>query len=157
MAMIHIFAHLLFAVGILKWLTWEFGKSFKPKKHLGWLVAATVFGVVGLTAAYIDSGMAGNFLLHAIGGGMATACTYEYLKAHLKPKFNWRFDLTGLILLVSTFGVLNELAEFAAEAAGFGIFSLDSQDTWRDFVANTIGALLVWSYVRLAVAARGRQ
>ena len=42
-------------------------------------------------------------------------------------------------------GVLNELAEYLFELLGMGIFSLDTHDTWRDFVANTTGALLTWA------------
>lgn len=152
--MVHVFAHLVFAVGILRWLTWEFKRPFRPERHWGWLVVVSLMSVTASMLAFIDGGRLGNILLHAIGGGMATACTYEYLKAHLRFKLNWRLDLAGLFLIVSAFGVLNELAEFAAEAAGMGIFSVDSQDTWRDFVANTVGAVIVWLYVRLLLVSK---
>lgn len=113
-----------------------------------------MLGVIAVSLAYIDGGRIGNILLHAIGGGMATACGYEYFKSQLRWHWNWRFDIAGLLLLVSTYGVLNELFEFAAELAGFGIFSLDSQDTWRDFVANTSGAVVVWLIVRYVRSVR---
>jgi len=52
--------------------------------------------------------------------------------------------LLVLFAFVCMLGVLNELAEFLFELITPLTFSVDSQDTWRDFVANTFGAALAW-------------
>jgi hypothetical protein len=149
--MIHIIGHIVFALGILAWLSWELKKPYNPTKHWGWLALTILFSVSGLALSFLStSGLGiGNYLLHAIGGGMATAATYEYLRRSLNISFNWRIELAGLFMLVSSFGVLNELIEYAFEFAGYGIYSLSSQDTWKDFVANTTGALSVWLIIVL--------
>jgi hypothetical protein len=75
---------------------------------------------------------------------MATAATYEYLRLHLGFKLNWRLNLGALFLLVSAFGVLNEIFEYFAELVGYGIYSIGPQDTWKDMVANSCGAIIMW-------------
>lgn len=143
--MLHIVGHLIFALGLLRWLTWEYKKPFKPSQHIVWLFFTFLFALLGLLLSELSTGGLGigNFLLHAVGGGMATACTYEYLRRNLGVKFSWRVELVFFFMFVSAFGVLNELLEYAAELSGLGVFSLDSQDTWRDFVANSSGAYVV--------------
>ena len=143
--MLHIIGHLVFALGLLWWLTWELKKPFEPKKHVVWLVYTIFFSILGLLLSELStSGQGiGNVLMHAVGGGMATACTYQYVKRNLNIQINWRLEVAFLFLFVSGFGVLNELLEYVAELSGYGIFSLDSHDTWRDFVANSTGAYAV--------------
>ncbi len=143
--MLHFIGHLVFALGLLKWLTWELNKPFKPKKHVQWLVLTLIFSIAGLILSELSpSGQGiGNFLLHAVGGGMATACTYLYISKNLDVRINWRLNFALLFIFVSAFGIVNELLEYAAELADMGIFSLDSQDTWRDFVANSSGSFTV--------------
>lgn len=157
--MLHLLAHLLFAVGILRWLTWELKRPFQPLKHSSWVAGLVFFSVAGLFLSELSpSGQGtGNFLLHAVGGGMATAITFEYLRRSLRIKLNWRLELAMLFLFVSGFGILNELAEYAAELVDYGIFSIDSQDTWRDFVANTSGAISSWTLIRLFRVLEGRK
>lgn len=147
--MLHLVGHLVFALGILRWLTWEFKKPFTPSKHWYWLALTLFFSLAGLLLSELSpSGQGiGNFLLHAVGGGVATACTYIYISKNMKLKLNWRLNFILLFMFVSSFGILNELLEYFAELIGMGTFSLDSQDTWRDFVANTTGAFsLLTSY-----------
>lgn len=150
--MVPIIAHMIFAYVGLRWLTWEFNKPFTPKKHIGWIVANTCFGIIALALSGVDNGRLGNIFLHSIGGGMATACTFEYFKRNLNLKFNWRVDFVALFFLVSTFGVMNEIFEFAADMSGWGIYSVDRFDTWRDFYANSAGAIIVWLFVRLLLS-----
>ena len=156
--MVPIIAHLIFAYSVLWWLSYELKKPFTPKKHSGWLGANVILGFSALALSTIDSDGIGNVLLHGIGGGMATACTYEYFKANLRLKINWRLDFVGLFFLVSTFGVLNEMYEFAADIAGVGgPYSIDRFDTWRDFYANTAGAVIVWLIVRFILRSRNQR
>lgn len=143
--MIHLIGHLICALGLLRWLCWELKKPFKPTNHVQWLVFTMLFSLAGLVLSELSpSGQGvGNFLLHAVGGGMATASTYVYILKNLNLNINWRLNIALLFMFVSAFGILNELLEYAAELAGLGIFSIDSQDTWRDFVANSSGAFAV--------------
>jgi hypothetical protein len=143
--MLHIIGHLVLALGLLRWLTWELKKPFEPKKHGILLIFTILFAILGLFLSELStSGQGiGNALMHAVGGGMATACTYQYVKRNLNLHINWRLEVAFLFLFVSGFGVLNELIEYVAELGGYGIFSLDSHDTWRDFVANSTGAYAV--------------
>ncbi len=156
--MLHIVGHLLFALGLLRWLTWEYKKSFERTKYVIWLFLTLFFAILGLLLSELStSGLGiGNFLMHAVGGGVATACTYEYLRRNLGLKLSWRVELAFFFMFVSAFGVLNELLEYVAELSGYGIFSLDSQDTWRDFVANSSGAFvaLLGIYVQRALSGK---
>lgn len=145
--MTHLLAHLVFAVGLYKYLSWELNKPFEPTRQWPWLAVTGLLSITGLALSFLSTGGLGigNFLLHAVGGGMASASTYEYLRCSLKLNFSLRLQFVGLFFFVSGFGVLNELAEYVAELSGYGIFSISSQDTWKDFVANTSGAILFWS------------
>ena len=88
--------------------------------------------------------MTGNFILHA-SGGVSSVFLFIYLTKTLRLSFvNWRVTLLVLFAFVCMLGVLNELAEFLFELITPLTFSVDSQDTWRDFVANTFGAALAW-------------
>jgi hypothetical protein len=114
------------------------------------MVANAGFGVLGLLVSLYDPNYWGNLALHFIGGGMATACTFMYLQKNLEVTLNWRLQLGALFLLVSAFGCLNELFEFAVDAGGLVIMSFDRMDTWRDILANTSGALLLWVIIKLS-------
>lgn len=140
----HIIFHLVFVLAALLFLAYEFGGKFEPMRHVGWLVVGVVAGILSVIGSNTFGHPYGNFVLHCVGGGVATALTYNYLKLHTHPKWSWRVDLLVMFGLVSALGVINELAEYAAELAGVGIFSFDSHDTWRDLVANTSGALVTW-------------
>lgn len=113
-----------------------------------WLILTLLLSVAGLALSELStSGQGlGNFLMHAVGGGMATACTYLYITKNLNVTINWHLNVALLFMFVSSFGILNELLEYYAELVGAGIFSLDSQDTWRDFVANSSGAFLLLAF-----------
>jgi hypothetical protein len=137
---------LLFGLVAAAWLRFELKKNFSLLDHIGWLAAAMTFGLLGSVIYTLNDNMAGNFLLHAIGGGMASVCLYLYLaRSTGGPKLHWRLELIALFMFVCTLGVLNELAEYAAELTTDVIMSIDTHDTWRDFVANTSGALLLWA------------
>jgi hypothetical protein len=53
------------------------------------------------------------------------------------------------MMAVATMGVLNELAEYAAELARISVFSFDTHDVWRDFAANSLGAIAMWAIIGL--------
>lgn len=74
------------------------------------------------------------------------------MHAFLTIRLNWRLGLLALFMFTSALGVINELAEFAAELLNLGIFTYDRQDTWRDLAANTSGAVLTWAIVTYASA-----
>jgi hypothetical protein len=136
---------------LLWWLQKEFHKSVAFTKHWHWLVAALLVQVCSsIISLLIPERIIGNFFYHAVGGGVTTTLLYIYLLKTYGLQFSWRVELVLLYCFVSSLGILNELAEYAGELAyGDGIFSWDSHDTWRDFVANTSGAILAWLLYRL--------
>lgn len=89
-----------------------------------------------------------NFLQHMIGGGVAVGFISIYIINSLSLKFdflqNFFFKIIFVYALVSSFGVANELLEFALDYTGVGIFSADRYDVWFDLTANTTGAFLVF-------------
>lgn len=86
-----------------------------------------------------------NFIQHAVGGGVAVSFISIYLIKNLKEKFpllnNFLVQLILVYALVSMLGVANELLEFLLDYLKVGIFSADRYDTWFDLLANTIGAI----------------
>lgn len=148
--MAHALIYLVFGLVSAAWLRFEFRKDFSLKTHYRWLVGAVGFGLLGAVLSEIVGANAGNFLLHSVGGGMASTCLYLYLARPFKFKPNWRLELASLFLFTCALGVLNELGEFFIEETFSVIMSIDSQDTWRDFVANTSGAFLLWGVLRIS-------
>jgi len=141
--MLHAFAYILFILPFTAWLGHELKRPVDLKKYWGWLLAVFIVGVLGNFSSVISSGKLSNFLLHASGGA---ACTllYVYLTKTLKLHFNWRLTVLFLFAFVCMLGIVNELAEYAGELLDVGKFSFDTHDTWRDMVANTTGAAVVW-------------
>ncbi len=94
-----------------------------------------------------------NFLQHAIGGGVAVGLVGFYLIESLKNTFpvlqKFPAQIIFTYLLVSGFGVANEILEFLLDYLGVGIFSADRYDTWFDLVANSTGAISVFLLIIL--------
>ena len=146
--MIHALAYIVFILPFTAWLGFELNKKYSLKQYWKWLAAAFTVGIVGWLVSSSGSDVFGNFLLHA-SGGVAATLLFVYLLKTLKLKFSWRLTLVILFAWVSMLGVLNELAEYFFELLGFGPFSFDNHDTWRDFVANTTGAFTCWALLKL--------
>ena len=146
--MIHAILYVLFILPFTAWLGYELMRTYSLGTHWRWILGAFLAGVVGSIAAAAVGGMWGNFVLHA-SGGFASTLLFVYMMNTLRFQFPWRLTLVMLFAFVSTLGVLNELAEFAVELGGLMTMSFDSQDTWRDFVANTTGAALAWVLISL--------
>lgn len=150
--MIHALLIFVFTCVVTIWLLFEFPKrkvAWRPQWP--WLIAAICLPILGSILSLHYGGKVGNFLLHSIGGGLAPACIFRYLTATLGWSLNWRFSLVGTFMLASSLGVINELAEFGAELLLIGTFSFDSQDTWRDLAANTLGAVVGWVIIGLVM------
>jgi hypothetical protein len=147
--MIHAIAYLAFIIIVSHWLRLELGrKDLSLSKYFSWIIGAVALPIF---ASFLDSaygGKFGNFLLHSVGGGAASTLMFFYLIKTFEFKINWRLQLAILFTFVSALGALNELAEYAFELLGLGPFSFDTYDTWRDFVANTSGALITWLLIR---------
>ncbi len=141
--MFHAVAYILFILPFTAWLGYEFKVKYSLRTNWVWLLGAFMLGIIGSILSEIYPTTFGNFILHA-SGGASTTLMYIYILKTLNLKFNWRINLVILFAFVSMLGVLNELAEYAFELMGIGTFSFDSHDTWRDFVANTLGAFTTW-------------
>lgn len=142
----------LTAVLINVWLSYELNKKIQPFKHWRWLLAIFLVQVIGELIGYnLENQLVGNFLLHAIGGGVVTSILYFYLSLSFDYKPRIRLQLISLFLLVSCTGVMNELYEYVFELFRVGTYSFDSHDTWRDLVANTTGAFVGWVYIKALI------
>lgn len=146
--MIHVIAYVAFILPFTYWLGYELKIKYSLKTHWLWIAGACISGLIGSFVYGIYPGKFGNFILHG-SGGISAAFLFLYLIKTLKIGFNWRLNLVILFAFVSMLGVMNELAEYFFELLGVDIFSHDTHDTWRDFVANTTGALLAWLCVNL--------
>lgn len=122
--------------------------------HRGWLTAVVAASVAGSVASRLAHHPLGNFYLHLLAGGAATAFAYEHLRWSLWIRIQLRLDVVLLFAFVSCMGVLNELGEYLVDSAGWRTFSADRADTWRDLTANTLGAFAVWVAVRAIGAVR---
>ncbi len=143
--MVHSITYVIFIVLFTYWLGHELNRTYTFKKYWKWILAAVLTGIVG-TVIYNEflPDKLGNFILHA-SGGVSSVFLFIYFTKTLKIDFlNWRLTTLILFAFVTTLGVLNELAEYFFEFLGLGPFSFDSHDTWRDFVANTTGAIITW-------------
>ena len=148
--MIYLIAYATFIFLLMRWLLYEFKPAvIRPRRQAGWLLLGVFFVLLAEVLAIVIGGKLGNFLLHAIGGGVASACIFTFFVRLFQPRLSWRTELVLLFMFVSTLGVCNELAEYAAELLLQIQLSFDTHDTWRDFVANSSGALLLWSLLKL--------
>lgn len=146
----HALLTLFFIVVVTLWIRYEFpDHKITWRQHWLWAAAAIIFPLIGSLLDMAYGGKVGNFMLHAVGGGITSALIFKYLSNLLNIRLNWRLSLAALFMFTSALGVLNELAEFAAELLNLGIFTYDRQDTWRDMVANTSGAVLAWLTIKL--------
>ena len=132
------------------YLKWELASTASLKRHWPWLAAALVLQLIGETIyAVHPHGITSDFLLHSLTGGIICICLFYYLVQTFTASFqSWRLELLAFFAFVSTFGVLNELMEFALDSLGQGPFSSDRLDTWRDLTANTVGGLVFWIVLR---------
>lgn len=87
----------------------------------------------------------GNRLLHSIGGGFAMFMVcYLSIRDSRLAIGPIRFFFFSL-LVVTSLGVVNELAEFLIEQFVEFEFARGAYDTWLDLLSNTVGLLLAAS------------
>ncbi len=148
------FLTISFMAVLLWWLRYEFKRKVSLKKYWKWFAAALlVQAISSIISLLVEDRVVGNFFYHAVGGGVTSALLFVYLLKTYGLSFSWRVEVVLLYCFVSGLGILNELAEYAAEfATEVGIFSWDSHDTWRDLLANTSGAVVAWLLYRLCSA-----
>lgn len=110
-----------------------------------------VAGLLYFASFYLPSPHVGGydikFTTHFVGGGLFSGFLWLYLKRSLKSKMPIWLELASLYFLVSGLGVANELFEFFMDQVG--VASIESWDTWWDFLANTSGVLLFWTGYRI--------
>jgi hypothetical protein len=91
-----------------------------------------------------------TFQQHFVGGGVYAGLLYVYVRQLLGVRWRWYKDVAVLFAVVSSLGVLVELAEFAG--THLGLVHMATGDTDWDLLANTSGALLTFGLVRCAMA-----
>jgi hypothetical protein len=141
---------IVFVLAVSQWLSGEFRRKVLLAKYWRWLAGAAVLQLgAQIISNQMSNQLLGNILLHTIGGGVASACLFFYIIYTFEIKINWRLQLLALFMLVSTFGVMNELWEYSFELLHLGKYSFDTHDTWRDLTSNTGGALAAWLSIRI--------
>ncbi len=84
----------------------------------------------------------GNRILHAFGGGFLALLTSFFAARDSKVQITkFQFFVMSL-LLVTSLGVANELAEFVMQTVTGTMFTDSLIDTWLDLTSNTVGLLL---------------
>ena len=155
--MFHAVAVLVFAFLAVSYVSFETNKKVSMKRGWQLLGCAVVFPLIASMISNAVGGTLGNLYLHGIGGGMSSALLFCYLYNLFDVRLSWRVQIIALFAFVSCLGVLNELLEYAIEVFTPLVMSLDSQDTWRDLVANTIGAFMAFGLVKIAAFASSKK
>lgn len=143
MAFLYSLFYIAFALLFASWMKFELKKKVDLKKHWLWLLGPVITGLAGALVFTSSENVFTNFILHT-SGGVSVTFIYIYLIKTFKIKLNWRLHLLALFALVSMLGVVNEIFEYAVELAHLGVMAWDIHDTWRDLVANTVGAFSMW-------------
>jgi uncharacterized membrane protein YjdF len=142
---------------------------YKYRKHILFAWEGAVLGAAGIvmnTAGAIGAyelsyhGVGWDKLLHVVAMAGITIVAYAYLK-----KRHHQFSTAEMVLLalciVEGIGAINEILEFIGSryfSIGQGLFGMsngvsalksdfDNFDTQWDMIANTVGALLAFSYL----------
>ncbi len=149
--MMHMISILIFMTALTYWLVYETKRPIKYMEHAGWIGAALFAQIIASIASNIIGGQVGNFVLHGVGGGVASTMMFVYLVKTFAVRISWRAEIVMLFAFASSLGVMNELAEYFIEAAFGLVMSVDTQDTWRDFAANTSGAFAAWLMLRIVL------
>ena len=95
-----------------------------------------------VVANIVIGGELGNRIQHAFAGGFAAYMTYFFALKDSKIKLPFLKIAVFGFFLVTTLGVLNELAEFSAQHFLGLTFATTIEDTWLDLASNTFGILI---------------
>lgn len=150
--MIHALLYLVFILPFTYWLGHELKLKFSLKTHWPLLATAVAIGLIASFSSKVVGGPMGNFLLHGIGGGIASSFLFLYVLRTLEINQTWRLELLFLICFVSVLGVMNEIGEYVIELFHWAVMSVNTHDTWRDLVANTSGALVSWLVIKIIMS-----
>jgi hypothetical protein len=151
---------LLFVYFIIGALYSFFFDKKPPVFHSGTARSLTVIvlcalGVYLLTRVIADPWLS-NRIQHAIGGGFFTTLVCFLAVRDTRSsigRFQF-FIMTALV--VTSLGVLNELAEFFLHMQGRMIMSPDILDTWFDLASNTVGIVAALAILTPFVGKRSR-
>jgi len=123
------------------YLSFEFKIELNLFDNNSVLFFIPILVTIGLALSFTISGILGNFLQHAIAGGVVVAFIGEYLRKTIYSDIKLRLWVILTMGLVSILGIGNELLEFFAQYF-LGIkISETVLDTWYDLLANSIGGL----------------
>lgn len=151
----HVLITPVFVYLLAKWMAFE-RKPVRTSiwRYWAWIAAAVAIQLLATVLSLVIGGKVGNLILHGVGGGVVATFIFFYLTHTFNVRVVWRVELVLLFVFASTLGVLNELAEYLGQLTTPLIFSADIHDTWRDFVANSTGAILSWALIRPLIDAR---
>lgn len=118
--------------------------TFPDVLHVFRSVGSVVLVTLGLFAVSfaIPDPFWSNRALHALGGGFAATfvCFCAAVDARLLIR-RVQFVVIG-VLIVTMFGVVNEIAELALHSFKVFTFAVHPMDTWLDLLSNMVGVAL---------------
>jgi len=126
-------------------------RRFKVRKNTIWLVVASLlFSLSLFLPSPVINGIDTEFWTHFFGGGFFIGLLYVYFQPLIKRDLKWYQEIILLFMLVSTFGVINELYELFAQQVG--IFHESLEDASWDLLANTLGVITFYVLYRSYLA-----
>jgi hypothetical protein len=140
-------------IAVLPWVVARFVFSLeKAKKHSylwhgRYTLPAGALWIVGYFLPQIPVNVheTDTFMLHSVGGIIATILFAYYMNLFDVRFKNWWQKYLALYFFVCGLGVANELFEFACFRLDLGDMTmLSDKDTWWDLVANTTGATVAF-------------
>lgn len=115
----------------------------EEKQARPWLfMAGALFCIAYYLPSPIIDGMDTHFWTHFIGGGIFSSVLLVYIMRAMGARYSEIEYGIRLFILVSTLGVMNELAEFVL--VKLHISQITLADTSWDLVTNTLGAGAGW-------------
>lgn len=115
--------------------------SHNSVSSLAWIVIGMLVSFA--LVAIAPSQAIGNRLLHAVTGGFMLFFTCFLAARDSRVRIGAFQFFFFSALLVTTFGVANEIAEYVLqERLGVFLFAATVSDTWLDLISNTLGLLV---------------
>jgi len=109
-------------------------------------IACVLFFISWYIPSPLIDGRDTSFMTHLIGGGVFSGLIWIYIKTVRAIKIRPLYEAAVMFAVVSSLGVINELAELAF--VRFHLAAMPLDDTNWDLVANTLGTMIVFGVVQ---------
>ncbi len=139
----------IFLKGFFKRFLLSKKEIIKKSRYLLFFVLLILLMLLVISPNTLFKDSLGNFWLHFIGGGFTVAGIYIYWLQCIKYKIDEFLQWFFLYFIVSGSGVANEMLEFLLDTIFKLDFTSSRTDTWKDLLANTLGAFCFWAIYKI--------